>query len=84
VGSLAAASTIIRRLWTDHEPFDFHGTYHHLSGTWCSPKPVQRSHPPILIGGRSVETLRVAPSRLGRAQSTRPSIYAGLGSESRA
>ncbi|MFC4498829.1 MULTISPECIES: LLM class flavin-dependent oxidoreductase [Streptomyces] len=60
VGSLAEACTVIRRLWTEPEPFDFHGTYHDLTGAFGSPKPVQRSpHPPILIGGRSSATLRV-------------------------
>jgi alkanesulfonate monooxygenase SsuD/methylene tetrahydromethanopterin reductase-like flavin-dependent oxidoreductase (luciferase family) len=60
VGSLAEACTIIRRLWTEDEPFDFDGAYYHLTGAWCNPKPLQRPHPPILIGGRSPATLRVA------------------------
>ncbi|CAM5704048.1 LLM class flavin-dependent oxidoreductase [Streptomyces aurantiogriseus] len=59
VGSLAEACTVIRRLWTEEKPFDFHGTYHHLTGAFGNPKPVQRPHPPILIGGRSSATLRV-------------------------
>ncbi|WP_405684966.1 LLM class flavin-dependent oxidoreductase [Streptomyces sp. NBC_01387] len=59
VGSLAEACTIIRRLWTGTEPFDFQGTYHHLTGAFGNPKPVQRPHPPILIGGRASSTLRV-------------------------
>ena len=60
VGSLAEACMVIRRLWTEAEPFDFDGTYLHLTGAFCNPKPVQRRHPPILIGGRSTATLRVA------------------------
>ena len=32
---------------------------HHLTGAFGNPKPVQRPHPPILIGGRSAATLRV-------------------------
>ncbi|GHI10456.1 hypothetical protein Scel_87770 [Streptomyces cellostaticus] len=60
VGSLAEACTVIRRLWTEAEPFDFHATYHHLTGAFGNPKPVQRPHPPILMGGRSSATLRVA------------------------
>jgi len=60
VGSLAEACTVIRRLWTEAEPFDFDGTYVRLTGAFGSPKPVQRPHPPILIGGRSSATLRVA------------------------
>jgi alkanesulfonate monooxygenase SsuD/methylene tetrahydromethanopterin reductase-like flavin-dependent oxidoreductase (luciferase family) len=59
VGSLAEACTVIRRLWTEAGPFDFHGTYLDLTGAFGSPKPVQRPHPPIVIGGRSAATLRV-------------------------
>jgi alkanesulfonate monooxygenase SsuD/methylene tetrahydromethanopterin reductase-like flavin-dependent oxidoreductase (luciferase family) len=59
VASLAESCTVIRRLWTEEEPFDFHGTHHHLTGAFGSPKPIQRPHPPILIGGRSAATLRV-------------------------
>ena len=59
VGSLAEACTVIRRLWTEDEPFDFHGAHHRLIGAFCNPKPAQRPHPPILIGGRSTATLRV-------------------------
>jgi alkanesulfonate monooxygenase SsuD/methylene tetrahydromethanopterin reductase-like flavin-dependent oxidoreductase (luciferase family) len=60
VASLAEACTIIRRLWTETGPFDFDGTHHRLTGAFGNPKPVQRPHPPILIGGRSAATLRVA------------------------
>ncbi|WP_405717780.1 LLM class flavin-dependent oxidoreductase [Streptomyces sp. NBC_01537] len=59
VGSLAEACTVIRRLWTETEPFDFDGTYVQLTRAFCNPKPVQRPCPPILIGGRSSVTLRV-------------------------
>jgi alkanesulfonate monooxygenase SsuD/methylene tetrahydromethanopterin reductase-like flavin-dependent oxidoreductase (luciferase family) len=60
VGSLAEACTVIRRLWTETAPFDHHGSYHHLTGALGNPRPVQRPHPPILIGGRSAAVLRVA------------------------
>ena len=59
VASLAEACTVIRRLWTEAEPFDFHGTHVQLAGAFGNPKPVQRPHPPIVIGGRSAATLRV-------------------------
>ena len=58
VGSLAEACTIIRRLWTETEPFDFDGTYHQLHGAFANPKPVQ-PRVPIMIGGRAAATLRV-------------------------
>ena len=59
VGDLAEACTVIRRLWTSEQPFDFDGSYLHLTGAFCNPKPVQQPYPPILIGGRSADTLRV-------------------------
>jgi alkanesulfonate monooxygenase SsuD/methylene tetrahydromethanopterin reductase-like flavin-dependent oxidoreductase (luciferase family) len=59
VASLAEACTVIRRLWTSAEPFDFHGTHVRLTGAFGNPVPVQRPHPPIVIGGRSAATLRV-------------------------
>jgi alkanesulfonate monooxygenase SsuD/methylene tetrahydromethanopterin reductase-like flavin-dependent oxidoreductase (luciferase family) len=59
VGSLAEACTVIRRLWSEDEPFDFDGTYIQLTGAFCNPKPVQRPYPPFMIGGRTTATLRV-------------------------
>ena len=59
VASLAEACTVIRRLWTETEPFDFDGAHHHLTGAQCNPKPVQRPGPPFVIGGRAKATLRV-------------------------
>ena len=66
VGSLAEACTIIRRLWTETEPFDFDGSYHQLTGAFCSPKPVQQPHPPIMIGGRATPTMRVIAEHADR------------------
>ncbi|MGA6162773.1 LLM class flavin-dependent oxidoreductase [Amycolatopsis magusensis] len=59
VRSFAEACTVIRRLWTEDEPFDFDGSHHRLTGAFANPKPVQRPHPPFVIGGRSAATLRV-------------------------
>jgi alkanesulfonate monooxygenase SsuD/methylene tetrahydromethanopterin reductase-like flavin-dependent oxidoreductase (luciferase family) len=59
VAALAEACTVIRRLWTENEPFDFDGEHVKLKGAFGNPKPVQRPHPPIMIGGRASATLRV-------------------------
>lgn len=59
VASLAEACTVINRLWTSDTPFDFDGAHLQLVGAFGNPRPVQRPHPPIIIGGRSAATLRV-------------------------
>src|SRR4051812_15360414 len=66
VRSLGEACTVIRRLWTETEPFDFAGEAVQLTGAFCNPKPVQRPYPPIMIGGRSAPTLRVVAEHADR------------------
>ncbi|MFI5956312.1 LLM class flavin-dependent oxidoreductase [Cryptosporangium sp. NPDC051539] len=53
--NLSEALTTIKRIWTSAEPFDAEA----LKGAFQRPRPVQRPHPPILIGGRAKATLRV-------------------------
>jgi alkanesulfonate monooxygenase SsuD/methylene tetrahydromethanopterin reductase-like flavin-dependent oxidoreductase (luciferase family) len=50
---------IIRRMWAETEPFDFDGPTIRLRGAVCEPKPVQRPHPPIVIGAWGDRALRV-------------------------
>lgn len=59
VASLREACSVITRLWTEDTPFDFDGDHVKLVGAYGNPKPVQRPHPPIVIGGRAKATLRV-------------------------
>jgi alkanesulfonate monooxygenase SsuD/methylene tetrahydromethanopterin reductase-like flavin-dependent oxidoreductase (luciferase family) len=59
VTSLDEACTVIRRLWTEDAPFDFAGSEVQLTGAFGNPKPIQRPHPPIMIGGRTAAVLRV-------------------------
>ena len=49
VGALGEACRIVRRMWTENEPFDFEGRYYTLKGAICEPKPTQRPSPPMLI-----------------------------------
>jgi probable F420-dependent oxidoreductase len=40
----------MKEIWTRHEA-SFHGEFVHFERIWCDPKPLQRPHPPILVGG---------------------------------
>ena len=62
VANLDEALTVIKRLWTSPSPFDVAGPTVQLTGAFGNPKPVQRPHPPIMIGGRSAATLRIVAS----------------------
>jgi len=42
--------TAIKEIWTE-EKAEFHGEYVDFDQIFCWPKPVQRPHPPIYIGG---------------------------------
>ena len=50
LAALAETCTLVKRLWIEAKPFDFNGNCYQLSGAICEPKPVQRPHPPIMIG----------------------------------
>lgn len=50
-------------LWTSDEP-SFHGQFVQFDGVVFEPKPIQKPHPPILIGGNSRPAMRRA-ARVG-------------------
>ena len=47
----------IRALWTT-EPAEYHGKYVDFGPSYIRPKPVQKPHPPIYIGGDSDATVK--------------------------
>jgi probable F420-dependent oxidoreductase len=47
----------IKALWTT-EPAEYHGKYVDFDPSYCRPKPVQKPHPPIFIGGDSDATVK--------------------------
>jgi probable F420-dependent oxidoreductase len=47
----------IKALWTT-EPAEYHGKYVDFEPSYLRPKPVQKPHPPILIGGDSDATVK--------------------------
>jgi probable F420-dependent oxidoreductase len=47
----------IKALWTA-EPAEYHGKYVNFDASYSRPKPVQKPHPPIFIGGDSDATVK--------------------------
>jgi len=59
IGMLDEAVQIIKKMWTE-EKVDFKGKYYTMKNGINYPKPLQKPHPPILIGGGGEKlTLRV-------------------------
>ncbi|HEV2100800.1 MAG TPA: LLM class F420-dependent oxidoreductase, partial [Stellaceae bacterium] len=59
VERLAEAVTVIKSLMTG-EPVSFAGRHYRITGHKSYPLPVQRPHPPILIGGNGSRLLTIA------------------------
>jgi probable F420-dependent oxidoreductase len=47
----------MKRIWTEDEA-EFHGELVNFDPIWSWPKPVQRPHPPVLVGGNGPRTLQ--------------------------
>lgn len=53
------AVEMIKRLWTE-ESVSYRGRYYRLRNAICEPKPLQKPHPPIWIGGYGDKLIRAA------------------------
>jgi len=49
-GQTREAILAMKELWTKDEA-EFHGKYYDFPPVRCNPKPVQRPHPPVFLGG---------------------------------
>ncbi len=47
----------MKEIWTKDEA-EFHGQHVNFDKIWSWPKPAQKPHPPVLLGGESVHTLQ--------------------------
>ena len=60
IAQLEEALEVIRRLWT-YPKANYQGKYYTLKDAVCEPKPKQKPHPPIIVGGSGEKyTLKVA------------------------
>ncbi|MBM3924592.1 MAG: LLM class F420-dependent oxidoreductase [SAR202 cluster bacterium] len=55
----------MKALWTQEKP-EFHGKFYNFSDAYFSPKPLQKPHPPLWIGGMSESAMKRA-ARYGDA-----------------
>jgi probable F420-dependent oxidoreductase len=46
----------IKAIWTEDEA-EYHGEHVEFDPIWCWPKPVQKPHPPVLVGGTGEKVL---------------------------
>lgn len=58
VGQLVDTLEIVRAMWTT-ERATYRGRHYSIADALCAPKPVQRPHPPILVGAMRPRMLRV-------------------------
>lgn len=56
---LEEAAQVIRAMWTEDQA-SFGGRFYQIKSAYCNPKPIQKPHPPIMVGGSGErETLKV-------------------------
>jgi F420-dependent oxidoreductase-like protein len=51
INQLDEAITIIKAMWSNKRSVSFEGKYYKLKDAICNPKPIQKPHPIIMIGG---------------------------------
>ena len=51
------AIQVLKKLWSEDEA-EFHGKYYDFPPVYCYPKPAQKPHPPVLLGGNARNVLQ--------------------------
>jgi F420-dependent oxidoreductase-like protein len=66
IRQMEEAVRLIKTMWTEPHA-TFHGKYFHVEDALLEPKPVQKPHPPIMIGGSGEQMTLRALARVGDA-----------------
>jgi probable F420-dependent oxidoreductase len=56
---LADAIKVLKAMWTQEEP-SYRGPYFSIDKAYNNPRPLQKPHPPIILGGSGSKLLRIA------------------------
>ena len=59
IEQLGEALKVIKAMWIDAEP-TYRGKYFAIDNAYGNPRPVQKPHPPIMIGGSGPKVLKIA------------------------
>lgn len=51
---------LIIKAWTEDEPFSWHSTNYHYDVVSILPRPMQKPHPPIVVGANTAESIEWA------------------------
>ena len=66
IAQMEEAIRLIKTMWTENRA-TFHGKYFHAEDAILEPKPVQKPHPPIMIGGSGEQLTLRAVARVANA-----------------
>jgi F420-dependent oxidoreductase-like protein len=72
---LAEQLEIVHGSWTSEAPFSFTGEHYRLEGLDAQPRPLQRPHPPLIVGGRAGPRSAALAARWADEYNT---VFAGL------
>ena len=77
IGQLDEALTIVKSMWSNEGSPSFEGKYYRIKDAICNPKPIQKPHPIIMIGGSGEKYLL----KVGAKHADRYNLFFGSSSD---